>query len=132
MNLLLSICFVTTGLNRLYFKNEMIKERERIFPELPLYTIYFVPIFEILTGILIWTKYKNIVLIIWILGVFLFILSLISRKSERQNIINTYKDVFILKSTTTSIVLHLLWVLLIIFVIINDFSPTLLRHTLGR
>lgn len=112
----LSIALFITGIHRLILKDDTLDERRRIFPELPFISIYLIPIFEILTSFLIWTKYRNIVLYTWIISVLLIILSILCRKNERENVIKTYKDVFTFKSTTTSIVLHLFWILIMFYV----------------
>ena len=110
----LSFLMIFTGFHRLHLKDEMIDEHDRIFPELPSETMYLIPVFEIISSFLIWTEYRNIVLSTYALGVIGFIISILCRRQQRQQVLDTYKDVFTFKSTTTCIVLHLAWVFIIL------------------
>jgi drug/metabolite transporter superfamily protein YnfA len=112
----LSLSLITIGLHRLYLKKDSINERDRLFPELPFESIYIIPLFEIVSGFLIWTKLRNSVLNIWIIGCVMLTLSMLIRKESRQNVIRTYNEVFTYKSTTTCIVLHLFWIIIIMLV----------------
>ena len=113
----LSFGLITTGLHRLFLRNEILKERQTIFPELPLLSIYIIPLFEILSGFLVWTPYKNIVMSMWVIGVLLFTVSMLFRKNARQEIMDTYPDIFTYQSRMLSVYFHLTWVLIILYML---------------
>jgi len=114
---LVSIGFLLAGISRLVFPDEMAEERMRIYPELPEWTMNLIPIFEILAAGLVWTKYRNPVLIIWVTGVILFMLSVMLRRRERQSVLESYKDSFTIESTTGSLAFHVLWIAIIVYVL---------------
>ena len=114
---LVSIGFLLAGISRLVFPDEMAEERMRIYPELPEWTMNLIPIFEILAAGLVWTKYRNPVLIIWVTGVILFMLSVMLRRRERQSVLESYKDSFTIESTTGSLAFHVLWIAIIFYVL---------------
>ena len=106
-----------TGIHRFNLKDDIKNEHDRLFPELPLSVIYIIPLFEIISGLLIWTKYMNIILYTWIAFVCLFTLSIFIRKRERDNVIKSYKEIFTYKSTMPSVTLHLFWIVIILKVV---------------
>jgi hypothetical protein len=112
-----SIGFLLAGISRFVFPDEMAEERMRIYPELPEWTMNLIPIFEILAAGLVWTKYRNPVLIIWVTGVILFMLSVMLRRRERQSVLESYKDSFTIESTTGSLAFHVLWIAIIVYVL---------------
>jgi hypothetical protein len=114
---LVSIGFLLAGISRFVFPDEMAEERMRIYPELPEWTMNLIPIFEILAAGLVWTKYRNPVLIIWVTGVILFMLSVMLRRRERQSVLESYKDSFTIESTTGSLAFHVLWIAIIVYVL---------------
>jgi len=111
---LVSFGMILAGVTRLAYPDEMFAERQRVYPELPAWTVYLIPIFEILTGFLVWTKYRNVALGTWIVGVLVFMLSLMLRPSERQKVVDSYRDVFTFDSTFTSLTVHFLWIVIIV------------------
>jgi hypothetical protein len=110
---LVSFGMLLAGVTRLAYPDEMFAERQRVYPELPSWTVYMIPIFEILTGFLVWTKYRNAALATWIVGVLVFMLSLMLRPSERRKVLDSYRDVFTVDSTFTSLTVHFLWIVII-------------------
>jgi uncharacterized membrane protein len=113
----LSVALILTGIHRFNLTGEIKNEHDRLFPELPLSVIYIIPLFEIVSGLLIWSKYMDIVLYTWITFVCLFTFSIFIRKRERDNVIKSYKDIFTYKSTMPSVTLHLFWIVIILKVI---------------
>jgi hypothetical protein len=95
----------------------MAEERMRIYPELPKWTMNLIPIFELLAAGLVWTKYRNPVLIFWVTGAILFMLSVLLRRRERRSVLESYKDSFTIESTTGSLAFHVLWIAIIVYVI---------------
>ena len=114
---LVSIGFFLAGISRFVFPDEMFDERLRIYPELPRWSVYLVPVFEILSSFLVWTEYRNVVLGTWVAGAVLFMLSVMLRKRERQRVLDSYKDSFTIESTTGSLAFHVLWIAIILYVI---------------
>ena len=117
MDTLVSGGILLSGISRLVYRDQMFEERERIYPELPEWTVYLVPVFEILVGFLVWTKYRNIALAIWAAGVALFMLSVLLRRSERRKVLYSFRDSFTIQSTSVSLAFHVLWIAIIVYVI---------------
>jgi len=95
----LSIGLVTTGLHRLFLKEQSVSN--------------LIPFLEVLAGILVWTQYRDIVLYAWMAGAILFSLLILFK----QNMYDTYPDMFTLKREPMAVYFHLTWALIILYIL---------------
>lgn len=95
----LSIGLVTTGLHRLFLKEQSVSN--------------VIPFLEVLAGILVWTRYREVVLYTWMVSAILFsFLILFSRDMS-----TTYPDMFTIKRDPMAVYFHLTWALIILFIL---------------
>jgi hypothetical protein len=97
--LFLSIGLVTTGLHRLFLKEPSVSN--------------VVPFLEVLAGILVWTRYRDVVLYMWMVGAILFSFLILFS----QDMSTTYPDMFTVKRDPMSVYFHLTWALIILYIL---------------
>lgn len=113
----ISLVFVIAGIMRLIYREENKKERKLLYPFLP-YGEYVVAVAEILLGLLLLTKYRRTSSYVLVVGIVLY--TLLVFISQWYNIRNTFKTICTYNGTAKSVVLHIAYIVILMYLIMSD------------
>jgi hypothetical protein len=106
--------FISAGIMRIIFQKDAYIEKKKLFPFIP-YFEKILPLFEIILGLLLFTEYCYISLYIFAIGIVVYTIRIFW--IYHKNILKTLNEVCTYRDTTTHVVLHITYFIIIIYLI---------------
>ena len=115
----LGIVFLSAGTHRIFYKSQREYESQKLLG-LPIYSDYIIIVIEIICGlILLFGNKKWVNRALTVLLVMTLIGCILLAVRNKDNMIKTYHELFTLKDTSMSLVLHITYMIIMLFVLFN-------------
>jgi uncharacterized membrane protein YphA (DoxX/SURF4 family) len=112
----IAFVFISTSIHRFIYKEQRLNESNN-YLNLPKYSDILIILFELIIGVLLLINIKYKIIVLKILLVAIIIFSIIIFVNNKEDIMNTYNEVWTFEPKFTNFILHITYIIIILSII---------------